>query len=140
MTVEDCIKLSNSELATLPPACDRILSKALSSGVIEKINRRGSRASQSPWTASAGHDKKKFYYARNGVDNPVLQKSIDEIHFDKKSAAYKEKVKHLRTRMSVRGAKNIPGVDNDQVQKLREAELQKRKSRRNDIKMNPNYA
>lgn len=73
-------------------------------------------------------------YGVKGYDVPKDKSSVDELHLNNKSEAYKSKVRVLRTKMSVKGALNLSGVDTAEVQKQKEAEMKRLKSRRKDLK------
>lgn len=56
--------------------------------------------------------------------------SVDESFLASKSPEAQEKIRSLRTRMSVRGAINLKDVNPEVVEGEREKELQRRASRR----------
>ena len=114
--------------------CESVLERARKSGLLA---RRHSRRDH--WNIAEGHGVRRFYHRKDGTDSPEgpNHKTVDEIYLNNKSEAYKSKVQRLRTRMSVRGARGVSGINEEEVQSLKKADLLNKKSRREELKHAP---
>eukprot|EP00924_Labyrinthula_sp_SR-Ha-C_P002496 maker-scaffold_16-snap-gene-6.36-mRNA-1 protein AED:0.02 eAED:0.02 QI:126/1/1/1/0.5/0.33/3/103/150 len=124
-SADECLKLAQKlSRADIPSECDRFLDAA------RMVHRRSSKV-KDVWTLRDGHGKREY----TGWDNVGPNANGMHVEFMKgKSDEVQEKIRKLRTRMSMRGAKNVTGIDDNEVQELKEKELERRKSRREEYK------
>jgi len=134
VNTEECIYLTrHMPRNEIPYYCKQVLKNAQKTGLLA---RRGSRIGQT-WDLAEGHGTKMVYYdnVKGGtVDNPVQNVSVDEHYMKDKTPEQQEKIRALRTRMSARGALNIPGVNPAEVETERNKDVQHRESRRAEFK------
>ena len=120
LSPELCLNLTSKlPKDQVPEQCYSILNSAKKAGVLQA------------WKTSEGHGVKKFSY---GVDDPANGKTINQEFLEGKSDAAKQKIQKLRTRMSIKGAINLRGVDELEVKKGKAQDIVHRKSNRAAMK------
>ena len=112
--------------AKMPRECDYLMKHAASTGV---LGRRGSKSTEA-WNVAQGHGIRSYAFSTGGVDAPKNNKSVDDEFMKDKTNEQKEKIRKLKTRMSMKGALNVTGINEAEVRAAKEEDLQKRKSRR----------
>merc|ERR1711915_863613 len=117
----------------VPSYCNIVLKNAEKTGF---LSRRASRVGQA-WDLSEGHGSRRMYYENvqgGAVDNtrgPAY--TVDDAYMANKTPEQREKIHKLRTRMSARGAINIPGMNPSEVEIERRKEMERRRSRRAEV-------
>lgn len=112
--------------AKMPRECEQILKQAGGAGLFGRSKSKVPKT----WNIAEGHGGRSYTYPTNGVDIPLNGKSVDDEFMTGKTVEQRAKIRKLRTRMSMRGALNVPGVNAAEVEKARQEEMQRRKSRR----------
>mmetsp|Transcript_576 Transcript_576/g.673 ORF Transcript_576/g.673 Transcript_576/m.673 type:complete len:158 (-) Transcript_576:876-1349(-) len=134
VTVEECLYLTRRmSRKEVPVQCKQVLDSAQKTGFLA---RRASRVGQA-WDLGEGHGRRSMYYEDvqgGAVDNPANSVSVDDAYMQNKTPEQKKKIQALRTRMSARGALNIPGVNPEEVELERMRELHRRESRRAEMR------
>lgn len=130
------VKASGQGRGNIPLECGYIIQSAIDSGLISKAQQQKLlySPSKSAWLSSEGLGLKPFF-GTDSFDSPHMnERTLDDEFLLNKNEHQREKIKNLRTRMSLKGALGVTGVNVEELAKAREEDLAKRKSRKQELK------